>query len=304
MVNSVLENLTSELKELHASFRTISCTHLSELHEELLHWRHEGIITEAFYNQNYGNFLFELLDELPDARSIVIIAVPQKIQPLVFQRKETQYQTILPPTYVYTPVRNACKEILTRVLTHVNHSVTRAILPMKLLAVRSGLGTYGKNNLCYVTGMGSFVRLEAFYTNYKFPDDWQEKKMMKRCANCSLCRQNCATHCIPADRFLIHADSCLTYFNENEGSFPSWIDPRVHHAWVGCMRCQLVCPENKDVANSKETPILFSDEETTQLLQEIAWENITPVLKKKLVDLNMREYYALLRRNLSALLNK
>jgi epoxyqueuosine reductase len=304
-MSTVIETLQSEFREMHASFRMVSITHLEELHEDIAHWKREGIITETFYKQNYGDFHFEPPDDLADARSIVIIAVPQKIRPLIVHKSGKQYHTLIPPTYVYTPVRNACKEILTRVLKTTNHSVTRATLPMKLLAVRSGLGKYGKNNLCYIPGMGSFVRLEVFYTDYEFPsDDWQEKKMMEYCADCSLCQQNCPTHCIPADRVLIHADSCLTYFNENEGAFPAWINPRLHHALVGCMRCQLVCPENKNVIHVREAPIMFSEEETAEVLQEKPWKSISPMLAKKLGALDMQEYYPLLERNLSVLLNK
>jgi epoxyqueuosine reductase len=183
--------------------------------------------------------------------------------------------------------------------------VTRAVLPFKLLAIRSGLGKYGKNNICYVDGMGSFVRLEAFYTNYRFPsDDWQEKKMMERCAGCSLCQQNCPTHCIPSDRFLIHADHCLTYLNENEGEFPAWVNPSSHNALVGCMRCQIVCPENKQFLHLKEQPIAFTEEETTLLLQKTSREQIPQTLAKKLVSLDIDEYYSVLGRNLSVLVHK
>jgi epoxyqueuosine reductase len=270
-----------------------------------MHWKQDAVITEAFYEQNYGDFRFEPPKDLQDARFIVVIATPQKIQPLVFVRNKKRYHTLIPPTYIYTPIRNACKDILTRVLSSTNHSVTRAVLPMKLLAVRSGLGKYGKNNLCYMDRMGSFARLEVFYTDYRFPsDDWQEKKMMELCVGCSLCQRNCPTHCIPTDRFLIHADSCLTYLNENTGAFPSWVDPRSHNAIVGCMRCQLVCPADREVLHLKEKPIVFSEDETSAIAQKTPRKKITPALANKLIGLDMYEYYPLLSRNLSVLLNK
>jgi epoxyqueuosine reductase len=304
-MKSVTALLQSEFEKINAKFRTISIHHLKELQDELQRWRREEVIAEAFFQQNYGDFRFQIPDEIPDTQSMVIIAVPQKIYPLVFLNHGRRYETLIPPTYVFTPIRNKCKEVLTSVLKKTNHSVVRAVLPMKLLAVRSGLGQYGKNNICYVDGMGSFARLEVFYTDYRFPsDDWQEKKMMEHCAGCSLCQQHCPTHCIPVDRFLIHADHCLTYFNENSEAFPSWVNPQWHHCLVGCMRCQYVCPQNRSVIQLKEQPITFSEGETAQILNNTPRNRISEALSKKLIDLDMDGYYSLLSRNLSALMNE
>ncbi len=303
-MRAITDILRTEFGKIHAQFRVVSINHLEELHKELMQWKHEGVIKESFFEQNYGDFRFQIPDEIPDAKSIVVVAIPQKIQPLDFLIQGKFYHTIIPPTYVYTPVRKTCKEVLTRVLKKTDHSVRRAILPLKLLAVSCGLGKYGKNNICYVDGMGSFARLEGFYTNYQFPsDDWQEKEMMESCTGCLLCQQNCPTHCIPADRFLIHADHCLTYFNENKEEFPLWIDPRCHHALVGCMRCQVVCPQNRSVIRLNEHPITFSEEEVAMILNKTPREHISETLSDKLIRLDMDEYYSVLPRNLAVLMN-
>jgi epoxyqueuosine reductase len=41
--------------------------------------------------------------------------------------------------------------------------VALSLLPLKSLAVRSGLAAYGRNNVCYVPGMGSFLELVGLY---------------------------------------------------------------------------------------------------------------------------------------------
>jgi epoxyqueuosine reductase len=304
-MKTVTDILLSEFENLHAKFRTVSIIHLKELQKEINEWKRNGLITEKFYKQNYGEFTFQPPITLCNARSIIIIGIPQKITPVNFFHSGKRYQTILPPTYVYSEVRAACKEILSRILTKKGHSVDRAILPLKLLAVKSGLGQYGKNNICYVNGMGSFTRLEAFYTDYEFPtDDWHEKKMMKSCTSCSLCQNACPTQCIPKERFLIHADHCLTYLNENNGSFPTWVTVQSHNALVGCMHCQIVCPQNNRFLQINEQTISFSEEETSIILQKTPQENIPSALAKKLADVNIDEYYSLLGRNLIVLMNK
>jgi epoxyqueuosine reductase len=222
-----------------------------------------------------------------------------------FIHQGKRYHTIIPPTYIFSGIRKTCKDILSNILGKKGYHVERAILPMKLLAVRSGLGKYGKNNICYVDGMGSYTRLEAFYTDYPFPNDsWQEKKLMKACASCSICQRACPTQCIPQDRILIHADHCLTHFNENIGKFPAFIPPQAHHALVGCIQCQIVCPQNKKYFDYYQNTIVFSEEETACMLLETPQENIPQTLSKKLKNLDMYEYYPELPRNLMALVTK
>jgi epoxyqueuosine reductase len=304
-MKTVVDLLQSEFGKVHAKFKTVSIIHLKDLQTELNAWLRDGLITKKFYKQNYGQFVFHPPTTLQNARSIIVIGIPQKITPVEFFHKGKRYKTILPPTYMYTEVRAHCKEILSRILGKNGYSVERAILPMKLLAVKSGLGKYGKNNLCYVDGMGSYIRLEAFYTDYEFPtDDWCEKEMMKACTYCSLCQHACPTHCIPQERFLIHADHCLTYFNENEEDFPSWIPAQSHNAVVGCLHCQTVCPQNKKSLEFNRNTIVFTEEEISCILRKTPREQIPPALAKKLVDIDMDEYYPLLQRNLTVLMNK
>jgi epoxyqueuosine reductase len=304
-MTSMVETLTSEFGTFHATFRTVSITHLEELKEELQRWRQEGIIGKKFYEQNYGFFEFGI-DKIPfRPQSMIIIAIPQGIIPLTWHHQGKKRQVILPPTYRYTSDRARCLELLQRAFQREGCSAARAVIPLKLLAVRSGLGKYGRNNLCYVDGLGSFVRLEAFYTDYEFPNnEWQEKKPLERCARCTLCMNACPTHCIPSERFLVHADQCLTYFNEFEDPFPLWVNPRSHNALVGCLRCQEVCPENRAVVHRREEGVTFSETETDVILQGVRKEELPPSLLAKLQGLNMDEYLSVLPRNLAVLMTK
>jgi len=304
-IENITEKLQIEFKKLHAKFKTVSIVHLKDLQTELRTWQRDGLISEKFYKQNYDQFIFQPPETLQNARSIIIIGVPQKVTRVEFFNKNKRYQTIIPPTYLFTGVRVACKEILTTVLGKKGYSVDRAILPMKLLAVKSGLGKYGKNNLCYVDGMGSYTRLEAFYTDYDFPtDEWYEKELMIACRSCSLCQQACPTQCIPSGRILIHADHCLTYFNENIGDFSSSIPQQAHHALIGCMRCQIICPVNKKYFGFNADTIIFTEEEISCILQQTPRENIPQALTKKLVDIDMYEDYPELPRNFAVLIDK
>jgi epoxyqueuosine reductase len=304
-MDTVTDMLQSEFEKLQAKFKTVSITHLKDLETEITGWKQHKLITEKFYKQNYGDFLFHPPQSISNARSIVIIGIPQKYFPVTFTHQKKQYNTLIPPTYVYSKIRSTCKEILTSVLEKKGCSVELAILPLKLLAVRSGLGKYGKNNICYVEGMGSYIRLQGFYTDYTFPtDDWQEKEAMESCRICTLCHNACPTHCIPKDRFLIHADHCLTHLNENEGDFPAWVPPQSHNALVGCMHCQMICPQNKKYLQKEEQTLTFTEEETSIILQKTPREHLPGALAEKLTSFDMDEYYSLLERNLKVLIKK
>jgi hypothetical protein len=69
------------------------------------------------------------------------------------------------------------------------------------------------------------------------------------------------------------------------------------------MRCQIACPHNKKF-HQMDKPVDFSEAETSIILQKNSKEKIPLTLAKKLSDLNLEEYYPLLRRNLSVLMNK
>jgi epoxyqueuosine reductase len=301
----ITELLQSEFETIQAKFKTVSIIHIKELQTELTGWQHDGLITKKFYEQNYSQFVFHPPKTLQNARTIVVIGIPQKITRIEFFHNGKRYQTIIPPTYIFSRVRTTCKEILSRILGKNGFSVERAILPMKQLAVKSGLGKYGKNNLCYVEGMGSYTRLEAFYTDYEFlTDDWCEKDLMKSCPACSLCQRACPTQCIPNNRILIHADHCLTYFNENEGDFPPSVPAQSHNALIGCMHCQIVCPQNKKFLGFDRKTISFTEDEISVILRKTPRENIPQALTKKLLDLDIYEDYPELPRNLTVLMNK
>jgi len=304
-VTTILDTIQNELNRIDATFRTVSITHIPEIREEITHWKQQGIIPPEFYNENYS--LFKLNDtQIPQGtQSLIIIAIPQRITPLDFRLHGQSHLTVIPPTYIYSRSRATCLEILTSVFAPTQHTASLAPVPYKLLSVRSGLGRYGKNNVCYIQGTGSFYRLEAFYTDYpSLPDDWQPSKALEQCSGCSRCINACPTQAIDHTRFLVHADRCLTYFNENEREFPKWIPSQVHHALVGCLRCQFACPLNRTIIQSQVDPVVFTEEETKIILEKTPWDNLPSLLAVKLKMLDIDGYYSVLPRNLKALLDK
>jgi epoxyqueuosine reductase len=174
---------------------------------------------------------------------------------------------------------------------------------LKLLAVCSGMATYGKNNIAYVEGLGSFVRLKAFLSDMPADrSDGFKPQVMKECDRCKACLNECPTKAIVPDRFLIHAERCITFLNEGNEEFPEWVDPAWHNSLIGCMKCQLVCPVNKLLIKWVEEGEDFNETETELILNGAPLDRIPPATAHKLNRGYMVEYMDVLPRNLRALL--
>jgi epoxyqueuosine reductase len=164
-------------------------------------------------------------------------------------------------------------------------------LPLKRLAARSGLAAYGRNNVCYVDGMGSHLSFAAYYSDVPCDDErWMELRPAARCARCKVCLNDCPTGAIRESRFLIDNQRCLSYLNESSGDFPGWLPASVHHCVYDCLRCQLRCPMNKEVAGNVTGPIEFDREETEMLLAGAPVGSLPPALQRKARHLGIDEW--------------
>lgn len=298
--------LFSALEKLGCRGCMVPIRHLSDLRERLEESYRLALFDEEFYQERLSGFVFNPPDHLWEAQSIMIVAYPHPQTRVTFTWNGKPMCLIIPPTYLYgTEGDRKIQELLATTLKPVGYHVTEASLPKKLLAVCSGLGAYGKNNICYVDGMGSLLRLVAFYSDFPCEEDnWQEPQMMDPCQRCSACGNKCPTGAIPKDRFLLRAERCITYHNEKPGhiSFPSWLDPLWHNCLVGCMTCQRICPKNKDFLHNVENGITFSQEETTLLLKELTLKQLPDAMVRKLVQSDLAGFIDIFPRNLSVLL--
>jgi epoxyqueuosine reductase len=303
-VNEVIHKIQEGIKQSGFKAKIVSIQHLPELQETIEGLVRRGLI-DKHLNETYLRFYFEPPPSLSNARTIVIIAIPQPITRARFEWQGVVYNADIPPTYIGKADDARVKDILTSVLEPAGYKLARARLPVKTLAVRNGLARYGRNNISYVPGMGSFHRLVAFYSDCPCEEDnWQEMRALKACENCFQCLENCPTHCITTDRFLVHAENCLTWFNERDNDFPEWIKPEWHNALIGCLRCQLVCPVNKPYLRKIVAGPPFYEEETELILNRTTIEKLAPETRQKLESIAYGEMYPLLTRNLSVLIEK
>ncbi len=285
----------------------VSAKHLEELGEEIRSLHNEGLLDEDFYREFEDPYFTPTLPKsLPNARSIIVVAMPRPILRTTFRLEGHEVRALVPPNYPDTDkvVRRARHE-LRRAFKPRQYKLFRAVLPVKLLAVRSGLAKYGRNNITYIPKYGSFHQLTAFYSDYQSPiDNWQDKEALPLCAKCSACIKTCPTSAIEKNKFLIRAEKCLTYLNEKDvkHDFPKWVDASSHNSIIGCMRCQRACPYDKNVVDWCEDRGEFSEEETAYLLRGRFGGDKAAEMQKKLKRIGLD--LSIFPRNLKVLLDK
>lgn len=288
-------------EENEIKHKIISTNHLKFVEDDINTKYKKGIINDKIFNYYLKSFDYEYKNK-DNQRAIIITAKPKTISVVFFHYKGRKLNAIIPPTYIYTKDWELIYGILKQSFSYVE----KVQLPLKLLAAYSGLSWYGKNNIAYFPGMGSFVRLDAFLVKYEGErDNWNKMRIMDECNQCNRCIENCPMHCISEQNFIIDAGKCITLYTypEIEGNFKdNGIPENAINALIGCMRCQGVCPVNRSFLKNREIVESFNEEETQMILDNNFGSNQKLMIKLKKID--MDEYEQVLSRNLKALMIK
>lgn len=301
--------LYQRLSQRGCAARVVSIGHLNELRESIEAGHRNGMFNEGLYQEYLKGFVFSPPVSLPEARSLIAVAVKQPQVRLTFTYQGELKPVMVPPSYLHAAEADRkVQEILTEILGFEGYHVVPATLPKKLLAAHSGLAVYGRNNITYVEGMGSFHRLTAFYSDLPCQDseNWQALRMLERCNDCGACTSLCPSGAIGPDRFLLHAERCIVFHNEKPAAipFPAWLDGSWHNCLVGCLLCQKACPENKPYASSFENGAEFTEDETALLVSGTPIDQMPAALVKKLEKYDLIGLLDSLPRNLRALLER
>jgi epoxyqueuosine reductase len=247
------------------------------------------------------------------SRAVILAAVPRPAHAVTFDFHGTSHDLILPPTYHdYTPLFEEVRRDLGRELERPG---SLAILkgPLKTLAVWSGLARYGRNNITYVDGFGSYHQLVGMVADFPLDASGVSgpggPRALDECEKCRACRIVCPSGAIGEDRFLLHGERCLTYFSELEGPLPEAYAHLKRRCLVGCLVCQEVCPANPRPLPVEPLGVRFDEGETAFILGDGPGAPPPPGLEEKVESLKTGDCQmaggvpnAVFRRNLSAVL--
>ena len=306
-MSKLTENLYTQIEKINCKAKKISTKNLSQLIREIQESHSNGMFEESFFKRSLSWIKISLMDKLQDAKSVIIVAIPSPQSKANFKWKEKIHSLIIPPHYAdYEQSQEKIEKIIKKLLKEENYFTKRLRFPLKTLAVRSGLGEYGKNNICYVPGMGSHLQLIAISTNMPSKKTIQEPKIMDLCKTCNLCQKACPTKAISQNRFLLYGERCLTYHNEKKADipFPGWMKKSWHNSIVGCIFCQKICPANKKFTNWTGREENFAENETIALLNSTSLNDLNSSTIEKLKRLGLDYYFDSLSRNLSILIEE
>ena len=190
----------------------------------------------------------------------------------------------------------------TKVVTDAGYSLERTgfWFANKRFAVQAGLCEYGRDNIAYLPGYGSYIALDAFYTDMPADEDsWRSVVTSDACTDCHICEAVCPTSAIVHGRFLIDCTRCICNLNESPEPFPDFMPKDAHHAIVGCLRCQYVCPMNEQANANTYPTVHFTEAETARLMQGAPYEDLEASLSERYMFAEMN-FAGDLPRNLQA----
>jgi epoxyqueuosine reductase len=234
-------------------------------------------------------------------KSIILITIPHPFYAeVVFTKNMKKYHCI---SLVMSDFDHVEKEIKSLLSAEKYNVITAQNLPLKRLAVQSGLAVYGRNNICYREGMGSNFSFAAFYSDVPCNDEyWTDVTMAVECKECRACLENCPTGALQKNNFLIDTERCLSYWNESSEPFPEWMPKSAHHCLYDCIKCQVICPMNKNQIKKTVGPIEFSESEINMLLSGVCYEKQPASLKQKVKYLGLHQWPGGISKNIKTLI--
>jgi epoxyqueuosine reductase len=237
--------------------------------------RSSGLIDPGFFEENLTLFRYPEAASITGSERVVVVAVPSPIAILPVTAGGRKIDLKIPPTYIrYNATFQDVLDDMDKTALRPGAEAEILKAPLKSLAVHMGLAVYGRNNITYVTGLGSGHQLCGYVVRTgERPTRRQTKARgreaaLERCASCKACIKACPTGAIREDRFLISAERCFTLLSESRRPIPEGTrPPKRAICLIGCMDCQLVCPENKGRLKTVPSGVEFTAEETEAVIE-------------------------------------
>ena len=262
----VIETLLRKLESIGCRAAVVPYSRRAEAIREVVSRHEQGELDRTFYQEYLAPLAAEPDTEISNPCSLIVVAVPDRPVRIHLTLDGAPFAALASPGYLRRP-RKRLLGLVREILEPAGFSVARADGPMKTIAAMSGLARYGRSNLTYISGLGSFYHLALLASDLACDDSRPLRpELLPPCEGCRACLVACPTGAIAEDRFLLHAERCLSFWNEKPACvpFPAWIKPEWHNAIGGCLLCQQACPENHPFRDEILEGPAF-DEETTRL---------------------------------------
>ena len=116
-----------------------------------------------------------------------------------------------------------------------------SVLPLKLAAIRAGLGWQGKHSLLISKKYGTFLALGGIITNADLEHNTKEES--NRCHNCDKCQKACPLAALDHP-YVLNVKKCMSYFLMAE-NLSIKVQVVMENRIGDCEICQESCPWNR-----------------------------------------------------------
>ncbi len=179
------------------------------------------------------------LETAPWARALAIVVSPYRMY-------KSDGRAAVSAYYVEYNAVHARGEAFVKELNARGVQAQSLEIPLKPAAVRAGLGTYGKNDVVRIHGMGSCVMLRAIALGEGFEcaGDYPKEDNCERigCGTCRRCIDACPTGALSGDEF--DHTRCLRAHMFQGSPVPEEFRAKMGGRLLGCEECLRACPHN------------------------------------------------------------
>jgi epoxyqueuosine reductase len=187
---------------------------------------------------------------LGDMKSIIVVASSNYMErPKGFDFCRSELLGTASPIHVTPDLMLKAKERSMKICTYFSDRGLRCkpvaaslIFPLKIMAVRAGIGYYGKNSMVINPGFGSWLAFSAFFTEADLETD---QPLDKSCNDCDRCIRECPSGALSSP-YSCDVSKCINFhLPHNKQDVPREIRLQCRN-FIGsaCSVCRDVCPEN------------------------------------------------------------
>lgn len=216
----------------------------------------------------------DVLSLMPEAKCIMLCARPY--QPFRLAKGQAHVDAY----YLSSNIAHERIQLLARRIEETLHICALASPPVyiKPLAVRSGLGEFGRNGLVSVGQYGTRVSIHAILLDAEIEThDVTEKSLSSMCEGCGSCIRACPMNALDGTG-RVNIVRCLRAQPEGE-AYPEHMRSALGGSLLGCDLCQRVCPRNAKVTETDMPDELASALDLSALLQG-GYKPLIPFLGK------------------------
>jgi epoxyqueuosine reductase len=225
--------------------------------EVLARLQETGATAKDYMLSEDARIFFETLADVrrrfPPAKAIVIIGAYSFDEECDYRTTRLKLQGKTARTYAYYPV---VRQIAEKVASFIKDNGLQAIhgqqIPLKYVASRIGLGSYGRNGLLFSKRFGSYVALRAIITDAELESDTFEPPEL-RCEECGRCLKACPTGALYAP-YKVNPALCINPLTRKEDDIPRELRRKMGNWVCGCDICQEVCPMNQGLKPRMRDP--------------------------------------------------